>query len=355
MTDRDDPARQALELQATGCEHLGSPTYTTILRGLVDDYDGNGISRELLHGRFDRPVHDAAPLRLLAALHAIVLRGGAPALAMHYPTAGGSPGPSLVRDVLAAISEHRTEIDAGLGRSVQTNEVGRAVVLLSLSHWLSALGVGEFDLIEVGASAGLNLNFDRYGATCGDLRLGDPVSPLQFGDEWFVDRLPLPASGARLVSRIGIDPDPIDPRDPDAALRLKSFLWPDHLDRMERLGTALSIHAHHPTVVERASADTWLSARSAHPITRCSVVYHSIVWQYMGSAVQDAMRDALAQWGVSATPDSPLIWARMEPAGPVADVRATIWTGHEPTEIVLAEVGYHGRGLRWLDRGPTPL
>jgi hypothetical protein len=39
----------------------------------------------------------------------------------------------------------------------------------------------------------------------------------------------------------------------------------------------------------------------------------------------------------------------MEPAGPVADIQVTVWDGEtEPSEYVLAEIGYHGQQMTWL-------
>lgn len=348
MATDADPIPDALALQAASCEHLGSSVYAALLRGLRLDYERLGITRELLADRFDRPVHDAVALRLLAGLHAIVLRGAAPRLAGHFPSTGGTPGHDLIDAALATMREHREELAGSLDKTVQTNEVGRSVVLLALSHWLTGLGVDAFDLIEIGASAGLNLNFDRYGARAGSLTFGDKDSPLFFGEDWF-DGIPsLPVSGARVVDRTGVDPDPIDALAHDGGLRLQSFLWPDQHDRRERLAAALAILREHPTRVECASADRWIESRAATAPVRCTVVYHSIVWQYMGAEVQNRMRNALASWGSVSSAAAPLVWARMEPAGAVADVRATVWSGSESTEMLLAEVGYHGRGLRWM-------
>jgi hypothetical protein len=60
------------------------------------------------------------------------------------------------------------------------------------------------------------------------------------------------------------------------------------------------------------------------------------------------MRDALALYGKTASPDAPLLWVRMEPAGHVADIQATIWDGSpEPQQWHLGTIGYHGQSLRW--------
>lgn len=347
-----DPIPDALTIQELSCAALGSPTYATILRGVRDDYLSGGITASLMQGRFDRPVHDAAALRLLAGLHEIVLRGHAPELASHFPTSGGTPGPSLAAVALETIESHRGNIDIALARQVQTNEVGRSIVLMVLSHWLPSIGVREFDLIEVGASAGLNLNFDRYGAHTGTLTMGDADSDLFFGREWFGTEPVVGEFSARVANRVGIDPFPIDATTDEGALRLRSFVWPDDHDRRVRLDAALQIARRHPPRLVQASADTFLDGESRRPLARPTMVFHSIAWQYMGRTVQSGVRDSLSAWARSSSKQTPLVWARMEPAGSVADVRATVWTGSEPHEHVLAEVGFHGRNMRWLGSDP---
>jgi hypothetical protein len=64
--------------------------------------------------------------------------------------------------------------------------------------------------------------------------------------------------------------------------------------------------------------------------------------------VQRRFRQALEDASITATPEKPLIWARMEPAGKVADVRVTMWRGGDPEEFLLAEIGYHGQEMNWL-------
>lgn len=146
-----------------------------------------------------------------------------------------------------------------------------------------------------------------------------------------------------------MDPYPIDASTDDGTLRLRSFVWPDDHERRARLDAALEIARRHPPRLVQASADTFLNGESQRPLACATMVFHSIAWQYMGPAVHAGMRDALARWGGTATTQSPLVWARMEPAGSRADVRATVWTGSQPREYVLAEIGFHGRHLRWLD------
>ena len=105
--------------------------------------------------------------------------------------------------------------------------------------------------------------------------------------------------------------------------------------------------------IDRADAGAWVEERLTSPTTAdaasteevATVVFHSIVLQYLPVESRHRMRDALHAAGAQATDDAPLAWLRMEPAGESADLRLTSWPGGE--EEVLATAGYHGGTIRW--------
>lgn len=340
----------ALIAQAVSCESIGSAMYARLFRDLADDYADNGRTYALLAGRSARPLHDAVPLRLAAALHRIVLSGRDVRLARHYPSVGGKPGPDFTADFIAYMRDHIDEIDIALTQQVQTNEVGRSIVQLSVSHWLTTLNITDFDYLEIGASAGLNMNFDKYYACSGQLRMGDRTSSLRFMGDCFTHTPDLPRTGARVHRKRGVDISPLDVTKTDDEIRLLSFLWPDQKSRLERTRRAINIAQQHPPLVDEGSADIWLRQQLGRPSQHAVMVFHSIVWQYLGAGTQNLMREALYEAGERATPTKPLLWVRMEPAGPVADVQVDMWDGSsaEPMHVRLAEVGYHGQNLNWL-------
>ena len=105
--------------------------------------------------------------------------------------------------------------------------------------------------------------------------------------------------------------------------------------------------------IDRADAGSWVEERLAGNATSdtpattevATVVFHSIVLQYLPDKSRHRMRDALHAAGARATDAAPLSWLRMEPAGESADLRITWWPGGE--EAVLATAGYHGGAIRW--------
>lgn len=348
---------EAIERQADGCTRAGSDLYGTLLHGLAADHRAGGITAQLLDGVTDRPLHDAVPLRFLAAGHRLALAGAAPELAAVYPSCGGEwSGQDVTEVFLAVVGAHRDEFQRGLHRPVQTNEVGRAVVLTAGFSTIASRHHAALRTLEIGASAGLLSRWPSYHYDTGESSSGDPASPVRFGPDWFAEgRLPPLRSDLAAVERAACDISPIDATTDDGRLTMLSFLWPDQLDRFERLRAALAVAAADPITVDGADAGAWLAERlaprpsSTEPVA--TVVFHSIVWQYLPAATKDAIRDELAAAGARAIHDQPLCWLRMEPANTEhADLRLTTWNGGsvDGFDEVLAHVGYHGANVAWL-------
>ncbi|MCX6521448.1 MAG: DUF2332 domain-containing protein [Actinobacteria bacterium] len=344
---------EAIERQADSCAHIGSPLYAGLLTGLAGDYLSGGLTAELLEGVSDQPVHDAVPLRYLATAHRLALAGNAPDLAALYPSCGGSwHGGDLTDVFLSAVAVHRGEFVRGLQRNVQTNEVGRAAVLAAGFSTIADRTGLPLRTLELGGSAGLLSHWDRFGFSTGESSTGDPGSPLQFGPEWYERPAPHLHAAIRVVERASVDVTPIDVSTDEGRLSMLSFVWPDQLERFQRLDHAIAIARATDLTVAEADAGDWLGEQLTRPSDDgvATVVFHSIVWQYLPAATKDAVRSALSAAGERATGSAPLHWLRMEPATKEhADLRLTTWAGErDPVEQLLAHVGYHGAGVRWV-------
>ena len=341
---------ESIERQADSCAHIGSPLYAALLRGLAADYRQGGITRELLEHASQRPQHDATPLRYLATGHRLALAGRAPGLARHYPSCGGEwEGADVSTDFLALVAQHRNEFATGLTHQVQTNEVGRAVALAcGLSHLQLHFDL-PLRLFELGASAGLLSRVPWFRIDTGSVACGPADSPVRLGPEWFVTAPGDLPDQLDVREQMAADLSPIDVATAEGRLAIQSFAWPDQLERIERLRAALAVAEQHPLHVERADAGAWLSRHITAPLPAgaATVVFHTIVWQYLSTSTRDQVRRTLTATGATATRNAPLCWLRLEPAAPThADLRLTIWPGG--TETHLADVGYHGRDVTWL-------
>jgi hypothetical protein len=148
-------------------------------------------------------------------------------------------------------------------------------------------------------------------------------------------------------SRAGCDARPVDPTTEQGRLTLESFVWADQLERFARLRAACALAAEVEADVAEARAADWIEPQLAEPAPGlATVVFHSIVIEYLSDDERARFEAALRDAGERSTSDAPLAWLRMEPAGDVADLRLTLWPGGE--ELLLAETGYHGDPVRWL-------
>jgi hypothetical protein len=340
------PLHENLRLQREGCRMLGSSLYVTVLDGVLADVAAGGVCAGILGPRAGDTANSALPLRFLGSVHRLVLDGHAPALAAHYPSTGGSPGPTLVDDFLGAVADSRPEIEDRIELGVQTNEVGRSAALVGGYAEVARRSGGlPLRVLEIGASAGLNLRWDGFWYDTGASTFGDPASGVRF-EGWWDGEPPDLATGAVVARREGCDRSPIDVTGDDGRTTLRSYVWPDQLERLARLDAALAVADRVPATVEAADAGEWLERRLADPAPGLvTVVVHSIVWQYVAAESRDRMRTALAAAGGQATPEAPLSWLRLEPAGATADLRLTWWPGGG--EEVLGLAGFHGRPVQW--------
>lgn len=345
---RDLPLAEVVRLQQYACEHVGSKLYAVILGAMVPDVEGGGVCAQIMEPWADNAMADAIPLRLLGAVHRVVLDGRAPALAAFYPSAGGTDPGDPWPAFLATVEANREEIDAGMGRNVQTNEVGRACSLLGGFHTVSSRTGLPLRTLEVGASAGLLMQWDRYTYEVGDRRWGGGEGPVFAGG--FVGSVPSLDPECRVAERQGCDITPIDITTDDGAQTLRSFLWPDQVHRRARLDAAIDVARAHPPHIDRADAGDWVTSRLAEPSHgMATVVYHSIVLQYLPRPSFQRMRSAILRSIAEAPTNAPVFWLRMEPAGEVADIRLyAADTDGTPVDEVLATTGYHGPPITWL-------
>jgi hypothetical protein len=325
--------------------------YGELLRLLADDYELGGQSLPVLRGHENDPGPSALALRLLGGVHRLVLSGEVPELAAFYPSAGGEWDPALGWDAFQQVLEsRRDEIRVWLEQPPQTNEVGRAAALMG-----GLLRIGEsfrlpVRLFEIGASAGLNLRADRfaYGDAAGGWS-GDPSSPVRLAGAWQGEPL-TPWPDLAVVSREGADIAPVDPVTEDGALTLTSYVWPDQADRLARLRGALRIAREVPAVVHRQDAVSFVRGLSPDAGTT-TVLWHSVMWQYLTADDQAAAGEAIVALGKQAGDDAPFAHLFLEPTRRTPDstheflVVLTVWPGGE--RRVLGSAAPHGIPSVW--------
>ena len=341
---------QYFDHQADGCERDGSPIYAAIMRACARDVVAGGAVADLLKDWEGHALLDAVGMRILGAVHRLVLRGELPELAAHYPSMNGQPEfPKVEECFLEAVASSRERIVGALDEQVQTNEVRRSAVLLGGFLEIAAQTQLPFRQLELGASAGLNHIWDQYRYALGSHRWGRADADPLLETVWSG---PAPRLDARIdvIERAACDLSPVDIHDDEAALRLDSFIWPDQPDRRKRFQQAASRVRQSQVVIDASPALPWLKSKLAEPVAGCvTVVFHSIFWQYMPREDRREVRREFERAGAAATEDAPLAWLRMEARTlDVGELELTLWTGSgEPLHAVLAECGFHGQFIDW--------
>jgi hypothetical protein len=328
--------RDAFREQAESCRVLGSPLTAHICDILADALDPaqGAVAAQVLGWQGDpRSRADSVALRLCGALHALVLTDADCDLSDAYKQ--GNPSADLL---IATLQRHKAHLLAWLHFAPQTNEVARSAPLIAAARFLSGVAPHPMHLRELGASAGLNLNFDKY-------HLGDAAEDVFLRPDWQGD---MPQGDFSIASKRGVDLNPLDP-DRDG-LRLMAYCWADQTARFDRLKAALDLARIDPPQVDREDAAAWLDAQLSQPAQGTTLVFHTVAAQYFPPATQTACTNALTAAGAKATPAAPVAHLQMEAdGGDGAALTLTLWDGQR-RDWSLGRANFHARWVRWNPR-----
>ena len=352
MSEAD--VRASFREQARICAGLGSPFTAKVCELAADRLaPSTPVGRRVLDWRGDpRPHADALPLRFAGALHACARRGEPAGVARAWPPNAISDDDTLWAAIETACGTAGAFILAWLDSPPQTNEVGRSGPLAAGLLVLADRFGLPFDLYELGCSAGLNLNLDRYAFDLGGVATGDRGSAVRLAPDW--DGPPPPDAKIVVATRQGVDLSPLDVSRPEAAERLLAYVWADQRERLTRLDAALEIaRAYPPPVTGADGADWWERQLSVEPTPGlCRVVMHTIALQYFTPEGRGRVVAHLDREGAAATAEAPLAWLSYEAAeAPDADGRRwaelslTVWPGGQ--RRVLARGHPHGFAIQW--------
>lgn len=282
------------------------------------------------------------PLRLGAALHALVLEKINHSLVEVYPPHPASDE-ALSNAVFSAIKSHEQFIREWLKSPPQTNEVRRAApIIAGLNSCLARYPLPVM-ISELGASAGFNLLLDRYSLDMGRnlQHASNPI--LTLSPEW-MGLIPA-QQPMHITDRAGVDINPLDPMDRSDYLRLLSYTWADQCDRLDRIKL---IAPHQITPVDKGDASQWLPNRlMAQPDQTLHFVFHTIALQYFPQESKEKIIKTLNDAGKTATSTRPLAYMSMEADDTLEGAKLTLQIWPKGTVYNVGRADFHGRWVSW--------
>ncbi|WP_312489875.1 DUF2332 family protein [Sphingomonas sp.] len=325
---------------------LGAPFVADLLAAAERQLDHAPRTARLIRSWGSTAASSAIAMRVNAALHALARHGAVPLLSSLY----AGKHRRFDDAVAQALARHDDLLVAWLHQVPQTNEVGRAAAFQAALMRLARDHGHGFELLEIGASAGLNLNLSRYAYDLGGVRTGQPDSPVRIAPQWC--GTPPPDVPVVVAKACGVDLHPVDIRDPGACERLASFVFADQPERAARLGHALALARHYPPRVDAGHAAPWLAARLAMPPVaagRHRVVLHSMVLQYVATDERAAMERTLADAARGASPAYPLACVGFEWDARRERVELRLRSWPDGGDRILAYCHPYGAWIDWQD------
>ena len=342
--------RRELVRQAQICGSLGSLFVRQVLEAASCQLDVAPRLAARIDGWPGDFAADAVAMRLNAGLHALARRNVDSDLARLYLQGRGD----FDRVLATALAAGEAELLEWLEWPTQTNEVARSCAFMAALMTISMRDPCEVELLELGASAGLNLNLARYRHVLGGRVAGDHASQLTIAPAWHGP--PPPQGKVQVLAARGVDLRPVDIANAAARERMMAFIWADQPQRADRLAAALEIARNHPPAIERGSAQDWLPVQLSRPQVAGTrrVVVHSMVAQYMPPREWRGLVDMIVQAGARATPERPFAWISLEWTRDRREVQLRLaeWTGEggDGRMTTLAVCHPYGARIHWLGR-----
>lgn len=301
------------------------------------------------------------PVLLFACVHFLLLEDPDHDLARHFPNLGGSDPADLVEDEAADdfvrfVLQHRRELSTLLAtRSTQTNEVGRCNWFLFPFAMLEE-EVGDLARVDVGSSAGLTLLFPHLDF---DVHPGDLI-----GGRGSLT-LPCPTRGRpprldhvpRVVWSTGFDPRPVDLFDDDHVRWLEACVWPEQVERFDRLRRAVDLARRHGIRVERGDAVSDITSfvqrarRQGHPVVTTSWVMNYLTpaerIEFV-SRLDEIGSDSDLSWVIAESPrETPELPVEGHSSEDITVVSLVTWRAGRRRSVRLATAHPHGEWINW--------
>jgi hypothetical protein len=321
-----------------------SPLYEKLSLSIAEDPEILALAAHARNG-------ERIPNLFFAAVQFLLLNGIKHPVSVFYRMASGAaaskedPYPKFRSFCLEYDEEIRGLIAVGL---VQTNEVSRCAFLAPAFVFISRQGQGQpLYLVEIGASAGLNLLWDRYGYRFGEICTGGNLnSPVQITCALRGNgQPPIPEKFPAIATRVGLDRIPIEMGDPDAVLWLRAFIWPEQVKRAELLKRAIQIARQNPVkLIAGDAAETLPAILAEAPEDNTLCIFRTFT--PLSPPSRERISEVCARCGASRD-----LFLLSTTGGRSIDseLKLVSFINGVKTERILARCHNHGQWLEWLD------
>ena len=326
--------------------HSSSPLYERLSRGVAQDPELLALAAHCRKG-------ERVPNLFFAAVHYLMLKGTPHPLARFYKSLGGSfdgreDPMAEFRSFCRQEIERIHELIAI--RLVQTNEVSRCAGLMPVfAAAFKELGGRPLYLVDIGASAGLNLFWDHYGYKYGDrLVAGDRNSPVQIECALNGPNVPPCLTNfPPVIARVGVDLNPLDVRIDADALWLRALIWPEHEKRAELLRNAIEV-VRRQSLTLLPGDGVELLAEIMKSVPLDSVLFIVRIFTQIPRQSRERWSALIAEYG--AQRDLMMVTARPHGGDDSELVLNSCFKGQR-NEQVLAYMQNHGSWIEWLSQG----
>ena len=369
--------------QAKLCHQLEASWTANLLRLLVTHKDCRAVSLRIMRDWRGDAFDGALPLRLIGGLRYMALEHKNTPLARFFFDATKKDSTKNMHAIQSAFTvchamrQQEDFLRSFIKTPVQTNEVNRAAGLLG--GFLTAIHHTNLPLRlrEIGASAGLNLLWDKFlydlspyqwhaqpSTPAAKTQHGAPQKMVRVATRWQGPPAPF-ATKVKILDRKGCDISPLDITNTGDARRLMAYVWQDQKERQQRLKSAIDLAKAQqtPVLVEKVThTASWILQQYMEPFSRensnasgqgaplekyLTVFYHSIVWPYFDKKTRHQVKAALRHIARKATVARPVAWLRLDTPRfqDLPKLQLTLWPGNK--KMTLAHVHPHATHVRW--------
>lgn len=323
-----------------------SPLYDHLSKQIAGDEE---LLRLCAFVKDGQPVPNA----FLAAVHFFVLKNKQALLAQYYPSVTGQKTQAIPFGLFKAfVQQHQHGIiDLLQHRIVQTNVITRCNYLMPVFSNLLSSANGPATIIDIGASAGLNLNFDRYEYYYNNEKVYGN-SRVKLHCQIKAGKVPTIKPFKNPIEKIGIDQHLIDVTNTDDLIWLQALIWPDQTERFLMLKEALN--APNLSEIKRIAGDTVADFKNiieaVDPYALLIISATHVLYQFTDKLLLEFYNflDAIGQnrnfYFLSAEATEA---ARLKYGVHHTAVVLTTYKNKLKQETLIAETNGHGNWIKW--------